>query len=66
MVFRSGLLLYRFRAFKCYLDVCLLEKVGDFPNYGAVVGENGPFFVFINFVLVGFVLNFRFQFLYEL
>jgi hypothetical protein len=43
MVFQSGLLLYRVRAFKCYLDVCLLEKVGDFPNYGAVVGENGPF-----------------------
>jgi hypothetical protein len=51
MFFRSGLLLFRVRAFKCYLDVCLLVKVGDFPNYGAVVGVNDPFFVFTNFVL---------------
>jgi hypothetical protein len=60
------LLLFRVRAFKCYLDVCLLVKVGGFPNYGAVVGKNGSFFFFIHFVPVGFVLNFRFQFLYEM
>jgi hypothetical protein len=66
MVFQSGLL-YCVHAFECYLDVCLLEKVGDFSNFGAVVGESGPFFVFIiNFVRVGFVLYLIFQFLYEM
>jgi hypothetical protein len=46
------------RAFECYLDVCLLEKVGNFSNIRAVVGEIGPIFVFIiGFVLVGFVFN---------
>ena len=66
MVFWSGLLLYHVCGFKHYFDVCVLEKVGDFPDYGAVVGEYGPFFVSISFVLVGFVLYLLFQFLYEM
>jgi hypothetical protein len=62
----SGLLLYCVRAFECYLDVCLFEKVGDFSNIGAVVGESGPFFVsIISFVRVGFVLYLCFQLLIE-
>jgi hypothetical protein len=66
MVCRSCLLLYCVRAFKCYLDVCLFEKVSDLSNFGAVVGERGPFFVsVISFVLVGFVLYLYFQLLYE-
>jgi hypothetical protein len=65
MVCRSGLLLYCARVFECYLGICLFEKVGDFSNFRAVVGESGPFFVFIfGFVRVGFVLYLCFQLLY--
>ena len=38
-----GLLLYRVCASESYFDVCLFEKVGDFPDFMAVVCEGGPF-----------------------
>jgi hypothetical protein len=32
-------------AFECYFGVCMFEKIGNFPDFGAMVRECGPFFV---------------------
>ena len=62
MVFGSGLLLYRVRAFERYLDVCLFKEVCDFSDFGTMKCEDDPFLVFVVcFVLVGFVLSISFQ-----
>ena len=47
VVFGSGLLLYRFRAFERYLDVCLFKEVCDFSDFGTMKCEDGPFLVFV-------------------
>jgi hypothetical protein len=63
MAFRSDLLVYCISAFKRYLDIRMFEKVCDFPDLGLVVCKGDPFFALVvDFVGLGFVLHFLFQF----
>jgi hypothetical protein len=65
MVFGSGLLLYRVRAFERYLYVCLFKEVCDLSDFGTMKCEDGPFLVFVMcFVHVGFVLSISLLFCY--
>ena len=65
MVFGSGLLLYRARAFERYLDVCLFKDICDFSDFGTMKCEGGPFLIFVAcLVHVGFVLSIALQFCY--
>jgi hypothetical protein len=36
-------------ALECYFGVCLFEKVGDVPNFSALIREGGPFPVLVVF-----------------
>jgi hypothetical protein len=49
VVFAFSFLAYCVGALECYLGVCLLEKIGNFSNFGAMVCEGGPFFVLVVF-----------------
>jgi hypothetical protein len=40
---------YYVGALECDFGVCLFEKVGDLPNFGAVIREGGPFPVLVVF-----------------
>jgi hypothetical protein len=53
MVCWSGLLLYCVRAFECYLDVCLFEKVSNFMVFIACYAPR--FFPLISFSLYEYV-----------
>jgi hypothetical protein len=63
-VFRSGLLVYCISTFKLYLYVGMFEKVCDFSDLGTVICEGKPFFfaLVVDFVSLGFVLRFHFNF----
>ena len=61
-----GLLLYRVCASESYFNVCLFEKVHDFPDFMAVVCEGGPLLGFVvGIVGVRFLLCMSFQSCYE-
>jgi hypothetical protein len=61
MVFGFGIF-YCVCAFKCNLYVGMFKKVGDFPDFRAVVGENCPFIISIfGRLYLGFVLHLGFQ-----
>jgi hypothetical protein len=45
-------------ALECYFGVCMFEKIGNFPDFGAMVCECGPFFVFVVFCCVYLFLVF--------
>jgi hypothetical protein len=59
VVFAFSLLAYCVGALECYPGVCLFEKIGNFPNFGAMVCEGGPFFVLVIFGWL-FVVHFSF------
>jgi hypothetical protein len=62
-VFRSGLLVCCISTFKCYVDIRKLEKACDFFDLGTVISEGNPFFALVvEFVSLGSVLRFLFQF----
>ena len=62
MVFGSGLLLYRVRAFERYLDVCLFKEVCDFSDFGTMKSEDSPFLVFCRvFCPRGFCVEYIFS-----
>jgi hypothetical protein len=42
-------LVYCVGAFECYFGVCMFEKIGNFPDFGAMVRECGTYFVFVVF-----------------
>ena len=65
VVFRSGLVLCRVCGSEGYLDVCVSEEVCNLSDCGAVVGEYGPFFVFVAVDLGCFVLDLLFHFFDE-
>jgi hypothetical protein len=49
VVFAFCFLAYCVGAFECNFGVCMFEKIGDLPDFGAMVCECGPFFVFVVF-----------------
>jgi hypothetical protein len=55
VVFACSFLLYCVGALECYSGVCLFEKIGNFPNFGAMVCEGGPFLVLVilSFLMMG-------------
>jgi len=62
MVFGSGLLLYRVRAFERSLDVCLFKEVCDFSDFGTMKSEDSPFLVFCRvFCPRGFCVEYIFS-----
>ena len=62
----SGLLKNRVSASEGYFNVCLFEKVSDFPDFMSVVCEGVPFFGFVvGIVSAGFLLRVSFQSCYE-
>jgi hypothetical protein len=52
-------LAYCVNALECYLGVGLFVKVGNVPNFGALVCEAGPIFILIVFDWL-FVVHFCF------
>jgi hypothetical protein len=59
VVFAFSFLTFCVSALECYLGVCLFEKIGNFPDFGDVVCEGGPFISSIVFGWL-FVVHFCF------
>ena len=60
MVFGSGLLLYRVRAFERYLDVCLFKEVCDFSDFRTMKCEDDPFLVFVMCIVLSTSISLQF------